>query len=93
MTPEMLEDLYKQTVFSRSIKTKWQEVFSRVRTIAWSSFYVGVAFLLQELTAVSLPDITIGQLVIPSAVATTFFGYVLAQVSKGFSNYTAGKVR
>lgn len=75
------------------MKTQIEEFVSRVKTWLWSAFWIALAIfvdaLAQSLAGASLPDITIGTVVIPT---TVFVGLLLNQISKYLYNLKAGRV-
>ena len=75
------------------MKTQFEEFVSRVETWLWSAFWIAVAIfvdaLAQSLAGASLPDLTIGTVVIPT---TVFVGLLLNQLSKYLHNKKTGRV-
>lgn len=75
------------------MRTQFEEFVSRAKTWLWSAFWIAVAIfvdaLAQSLAGASLPDLTIGTVVIPT---TVFVGLLLNQISKYLHNLKAGRV-
>lgn len=82
------------------MKTMLEELWARFKTLAWSAFWVGLVFLVDNLSqifaGVSLPDVrttlfgVLNQEIVVNM--NVVVGLAINQISKFVHNYRVGKV-
>lgn len=78
------------------MKTQFEEIINRIKTLVWGAFWVAAAFFVDNLSGalvgVKLPDYTIDVFGSPMTINTAILlGLAVTQISKYVHNKKQGK--